>query len=122
MDLSKFDTRTTSTTGKMFDLVIAGETILGDDANPVQFCIKGGDDPEVRDKLIGIQKSKDGDGVAQDIDVASLALMGWSGNFEFNGTKPVFSAKTAREIASVPIFSGFVIGKAVNRLNFITKD
>lgn len=123
MDLSQFDTREKADAGVLFDLVIEGETIYGDDGNPVQFSVRGINAPDIQQYFLSAKKQPDpttvGDVIEKDMKLLRLAVNGWSDNFEVNGEKHAYSRENVAKVFAVPALRGFVVSKLLEQRGFM---
>lgn len=124
MDLSKFDPREAASRGVEIDLVIDGETVIGDDGEPVRFKIKGAADPSVQSVLMrSVRKSTKTpeESREEDMKLARVAVIGWSSNFTVNGEKPAFSPDGLADVMSNPVVRRVVLSEVMREANFMPK-
>lgn len=113
MDISNFDTRQKSDEGVDFKLKSNGKIVKGDDGKPITFKFRGIHNSAIAELF---RKSSNtpsdlityGDIQAEQMDLAYLACVGWSSNFEVKGRKPEFSKESIEEIFGIPMFGAFV--------------
>jgi len=121
MDLSRFDTRAKAEAGVDVPLVLGGETVMGDDGEPVTFRLRGPTDDRVADAVLKVSDKPARtakDVRANDIRVLRVAVAGWSDNFVFQGEKPTFSVEAIEAIAQVPAIRRALVSEVLNEANF----
>lgn len=124
MDLSKFDPRDGASRGVDVDLVVDGETVIGDDGQPVRFRIKGASDHTVHALLLRAPRkaSKTPEEVLEaDMRLARVAVVGWSDNFTVNGKKPEFSPAAVEDVMGNPVIRRAVLAEVFREANFMRK-
>lgn len=105
MDLSQFDTRDKAQEGVWIDLVIDGETVYGDDNEPVKFKIKGAADDEVRALVMKATRapaSTPAEALESDMKLARAAILDWSDNFSVSGEKVPYSRQNIVTVMGNP--------------------
>lgn len=119
-DLGAFDTREKAHEGVDVPLVIDGETVLGDDDQPITFRLKGIADPEVH-KVILLTRSAfrrtPEEVLAADLKLARVAVVDWSDNWTLDGAKVPFSRAAIEKVFAIPAIRravlAFVFDQAV---------
>lgn len=123
MDLSQFDTRQKADEGVSFPLIIEGETIYGDDGEPVTFSLRGINARDVQQYFITAKKKPDpatpDEALKNDMALLRLVVNGWSDNFEVEGEKYVFSRENVEKVFAVPALRGFAVGKILEQRGFM---
>lgn len=123
MDLSRFDTREKAEAGVDVPLVLGGEAAIGDDGKPIMFRLRGPADDRVADAVL---RSLDKPGkTAKDVREADMrllrvAVVGWSGNFTFQGEKLAYSMEAVERIAAVPAIRRALVTEVLTEANFTT--
>lgn len=106
MDLSRYDTREKAHEGADVPLVINGETIFGDDDEPITFRIRGMADPEVHKIILAGMRSGPSrtpeEALASDMKLARAAVVGWSDNWLLDGERVPFSRGAIEKVFAVP--------------------
>lgn len=121
MDLSRYDTRELAHSGVDVPLVIDGETVYGDDNEPITFKIKGLADPEVHKLILqgrGSYKRTPEEVIASDLKLARAAVIGWSGNWTLEGAKVPFSRANIEKVFSVPAIRRAVLAEVAEDTHF----
>lgn len=122
MDLSQFDTREKAHDGVEVDLVINGETILGEeDGEPVRFTIKGVADPDVHRLILAQRRataSTPDEVLAADLKLARVAVLGWSDNFTLAGEAIPFSRKAIDKVFALPLVRRAILAEVMNEARF----
>jgi hypothetical protein len=124
MDLSRFDTRAASEAGVDVPLVIDGETILGDDGQPITFHVKGMADEAVHAAVLkGLSNpgKTPKDVLDNDMRVLRAAVTGWSDNFTVSGEKVPFSRDAILTVMAIPEIRAAVAHEVFERANFMPK-
>jgi hypothetical protein len=124
MDLSRFDTRAAAEAGVDVPLVIDGETILGDDGQPITFHVKGMADEAVHAAVLkGLNNpgKTPKDVLDNDMRVLRAAVTGWSDNFTVSGEKVPFSRDAIPTVMAIPEIRVAVAAEVFNRANFTPK-
>ncbi|EYD76153.1 hypothetical protein Rumeso_02269 [Rubellimicrobium mesophilum DSM 19309] len=131
MDISIFDTRQKAAAGVDIPLVIDGETIMGDDNQPVMFRIKGAADPTVMQALVNGVKQSAG-GSPQQIEAGEMkliraAVIGWSDNWGIGNDakgKPVkvtFSKETVEKVFGIPAIRHAIMQEIAKDSHFMNR-
>jgi hypothetical protein len=124
MDLSRFDTRAASEAGVDVPLVIDGETILGEDGQPITFHVKGMADEAVHAAVLkGLSNpgKTPKDVLDNDMRVLRAAVTGWSDNFTVSGEKVPFSRDAIQTVMAIPEIRAAVAHEVFERANFMPK-
>lgn len=121
MDLSQFDVREKAEAGVDLPLVINGDTVYGDDDQPVTFRVKGILDPEIHNFLLRHdQQSRTAKEVyASDMKFARMAVVGWSDNFKVEGEKYPFSKENIEKVLGNPVVRAAVLAEVRKERNFM---
>jgi len=123
MDLHNLDTREKADAGVSFPLVVDGETIYGDDDQPITFSVRGVNAPEIRQYFIAAEKKKKPTTVdevdASDMKLMRLAVNGWSDNFTVRGEKIEFSRANIDKVMENPTIRQFVVSKIIEQRAFM---
>jgi len=119
MDLSRFDTREAAEAGVDVPLVIDGETILGDDGEPITFRLKGAADTQVHAVILKTKPGKTPEEVIEnDMRLARVAIIGWSANFTVGGEKLAYSRDNLDKVMGNPKVRRAVLSEVWNEANF----
>lgn len=125
MDLSNLDTREKADAGVSFPLVIEGETIYGDDDQPITFSVRGINAPDIRQYFISNEKKKPpttvGEVDEKDMKLMRMAVNGWSNNFSINGEKIEYSRANIEKVMEIPTIRGFIVSKMTEMRAFMNK-
>ena len=124
MDLSRYDTREKAHEGVDVPLVIDGETILGEDDEPVTFRIKGLADPEVHKIILAMRRGESRtpeEVFASDMKLARVAVVGWSDNWSLAGEKVPYSKANIEKVFSVPLIRRAVLAEVADDAHFMSK-
>lgn len=122
MDLSRFDTRDAAESGVDIPLVINGETVYGDDDQPVMFRLKGIADRDVHALMLKAKPGKTPQEVLDaDLRLAQVAVVGWSDNFTVRGEKIPYSRENVRRVMENPLVRRSVLAEVWNESNFMPK-
>jgi uncharacterized protein with HEPN domain len=122
MDLNQFDTRQKAEAGVWVPLEINGETIYGDDDEPIQFQIKG-----MADEAVHALMLKQGKATRRtpkevrddDMKLARTAVTGWTDNFEINGEKLEYSKANVEKVFANPTVRQAVLAKVFDHHVFM---
>lgn len=123
MDLSQFDTRQKADEGVSFPLIIEGETIYGDDGEPVTFSLRGINAPDVQQYFISVKKKPDpatpAEALKNDMALLRLVVNGWSNNFDVEGEKYAFSRENVEKVFALPVLRAFAVEKIIEMRGFM---
>lgn len=122
MDLSRFDTREKAHEGIDVPLVVNGETVFGDDDQPVTFRLRGVADPEVQKIALQQRRTESRTAeevLASDLKLARAAVVGWSDNWTLGGEKVPFSRAAIETVFAVPAIRLAVLVEVYNSAHFM---
>lgn len=123
MDLSRYDTREKASAGVDVPLEIEGETVIGDDDQPVTFRLKGIHDPEVQACLLRGSRSGESrtpeEMLQGDMKLARAAVIGWSDNFTVHGEKVPYSKANIEKVFANPVVRRAVLAKVADEHRFM---
>jgi hypothetical protein len=131
LDLSRFDTRERAHEGVDVPLVVDGETVMGDDDQPVTFRLKGLADPDVMKALMasargGVARTPE-ELLAGEMKLVRVAVVGWSSNFSVgndekgNPVKVAFSRENVEKVFGIPAIRRAVIGEVATEAHFMKR-
>lgn len=103
---ASLDTRKAAEDGVWFTLTDVSGSEIHEDGKPVQLQLYG------KDSAIAKQALADMTGSGDDVATIAAMIKGWSKNLD---------AKSAEELAAIPHIAAWVVSKATNRANFMTK-
>lgn len=129
MDLARFDTRELAHEGVEVPLVIDGETIYGDDEQPVMFRIRGLADPEVHRILLASLRAGSSrtpeEQFASDMKLVRAAVIGWSDNWGIGNdadgkpAKVEFSKQNLEKVFGIPAIRRAVLAEIAKERHFM---
>ena len=123
MDLSRFDTREKAHEGVDVPLVIDGETVYGDDEEPVTFRIRGLHDPDVHRLILQGRragpKQTPEEVLRADLQLARAAVIGWSDNWTLDGEKVPFSKAAIDRVFAVPAIRRTILAEVASEAHFM---
>jgi len=122
VDLNQFSTREKSHEGIDVALVINGETVYGDDEQPVTFRLKGVSDPEVQRVVLQTSKAPSRtpeEVLAADLKLARAAVVGWSDNWTLDGEKVPFSRSAIEKVFAEPVLRRAVLSATYDSSRFM---
>ncbi|HEX8469971.1 MAG TPA: hypothetical protein VF633_02560 [Brevundimonas sp.] len=122
MDLTRYDTREKAHEGVDVPLIIDGETIIGDDDEPVTFRLRGIADPDVHRVILGLRRGDSrtpAEVLENDMRLARVAVAGWSGNWSLAGRKVPYSREGIAEVFAVPTIRRAVLAEVLEDSHFM---